>query len=492
MSATYFERGITTAVQAKPKMATEIPASITTPDRVETRLGTLKFFDGFPDDATVQTLYDNLDFQHGTQAFLTALPAASLFALRTGIRTFGPDNQTVLITEPLLDSRSLVIVANTETVYNFAWLSTTDSPLVIEVPSDVLGFINDFWGRYVTDVGRAGPDQGKGGKFLLLPPGYADAVPEDYFVVRSLTYGNLMFFRGFAVGGHLAEAVENSIGHFRIYPLAQVVNPPVMSFVNISGEYFNTILANDASFFEHVAQVVRDEPLDAVDPVTRGLLAAIGIRKDRPFAPDARMRRLLVEAAAVGNATARTLLFNTRDQDVYYYPDSAWKMPFIGNDPFFSPGGVYNLDAQARYFYGSWGISPAMAWKKVGIGSQYTYAEHDADGQYLDGAKAYRLHLPPNIPAKDFWSVIVYDPQARTMLQTDQQFPSAGSQSENLIRNADGSVDLHFGPEPPAGKEANWIQTLPGKGWFVMLRLYGPVQPWFDQTWRPGEIEMVV
>jgi hypothetical protein len=390
MSATYFERGITTAVQAKPKMATEIPASITTPDRVETRLGTLKFFDGFPDDATVQTLYDNLDFQHGTQAFLTALPAASLFALRTGIRTFGPDNQTVLITEPLLDSRSLVIVANTETVYNFAWLSTTDSPLVIEVPSDVLGFINDFWGRYVTDVGRAGPDQGKGGKFLLLPPGYADAVPEDYFVVRSLTYGNLMFFRGFAVGGHLAEAVENSIGHFRIYPLAQVVNPPVMSFVNISGEYFNTILANDASFFEHVAQVVRDEPLDAVDPVTRGLLAAIGIRKDRPFAPDARMRRLLVEAAAVGNATARTLLFNTRDQDVYYYPDSAWKMPFIGNDPFFSPGGVYNLDAQARYFYGSWGISPAMAWKKVGIGSQYTYAEHDADGQYLDGAKAYR------------------------------------------------------------------------------------------------------
>jgi hypothetical protein len=185
--------------------------------------------------------------------------------------------------------------------------------LVIEAPPEVLGFINDLWGRYVVDMGRAGPDQGKGGKYLLLPPGHADAVPEGYFVARSRTCGNLMFFRAFTVGGHLAEAVENSKGHFRIYPLALAANPPAMSFVNISGTYFNTILAGDASFFEHVAQVVQEEPLDAVDPETRGLLAAIGIRKDRPFAPDARMRRILAEAAAVGNAR-RALYFSTRSR----------------------------------------------------------------------------------------------------------------------------------------------------------------------------------
>ena len=154
----------------KPKMATDIPASILTPDSFETRLGTLKFFDGLPDEATVRAVYDNLDFQRGVQAFLTTLPAASMHAMRKGHRTFGPDSQTVLIVESLVDSHSLILTANSETVYNTVWLDTKDGPLVIEVPPHVLGMFNDFWGRYVADVGRAGPDRGKGGKYLLLPP----------------------------------------------------------------------------------------------------------------------------------------------------------------------------------------------------------------------------------------------------------------------------------------------------------------------------------
>ena len=262
-----------------------------------------------------------------------------------------------------------------------------------------------------------------------------------------------------------------------------------MSFVNVSGRYWNTIPATDASFFEQIAEVVAEEPLDAVDPETRGLLGAIGIRKDQPFAPDARMKEILADATAVGNATARTLVFSTRDQDAYYYPNSAWKR--IYGDPSFSPGGVLVPDSRAAFFYCGWGITPAMAHKMVGMGSQYATAEHDADGHYLDGAKTYRLHLPPKIPAEDFWSVIVYDPQTRSMLQTDQQFPSINSQREDLIVNPDGSVDISFGPEPPSGKKANWLQTLPGKGWFVWIRLYGPLESWFDQTWRPSEIEPV-
>ena len=480
-----------TSVTTQYKMTTDIPASITTADSVETRLGTLTFSDGFPDDATVQKVYDNLDFQRGVQAFLDSLPAASFYALRTGIRRFGPDNETVLITESLLDSRGLVLVANTETVYNFTWLDTKDGPLVIEVPPNVLGFINDFWARYVVDLGRAGPDAGQGGKYLLVPPGYEDTLPDGYFVVRSPTFGNLGFFRGFAVGGDPQAAVENAKARFRVYPLAQAANPPAMNFVNISGQYFNTIVANDASFFDHVAVVVAEEPLDSVDPEIRGLLSAIGIRKDQPFAPDARMKELLTDAAAVGNATARAIAFSTRDQDAYYYPDSTWKTPFVGGEYSFSPGGVLDPDARALFFYLGWGTTPAMAWKIVGMGSQYAYTEHDAAGHYLDGAKTYRLHLPPNIPAKDFWSVIVYDPQTRTMLQTDQQFPSVNGQKEGLIVNSDGSVDIEFGPEPPAGKSAHWIQIIPGKRWFVVLRLYGPLEPWFEKTWRPGEIELV-
>jgi len=479
------------AQQVKYKMTTDIPASITTPNSVETSLGTLRFFDGFPDSETVKKVYDNLDFQRGVQAFLTTLPAAVSYGFRKGLRTFGPDNQTLLIAESVLDSRTLMLVPNTETIYNIAWFDTKDGPLVVEMPPNILGFINDFWGRYVSDVGKPGPDKGNGGKYLLLPPGYTGAVPEGYFVLHSRTYGNSILYRCFIVNGDLRPAVENTKKHFRVYPLARAANPPAMNFVNISGQDFNLIPATDASYFEQVAHVVQEEAVNAIDPETRGLLAAIGIQKGKPFAPDARMNHILADAAAVGNATARTLAFGTHLRDAYYYPNSAWKMAWMGNNPEFSPGGVLNLDARTLYFYISGGVSPAMTLKMVGIGSQYAYAEHDAAGQYLDGAKNYRMHLPPNIPAKDFWSLLVYDPQTRSMLQTDQRFPSCNSQKQGLIINPDTSVDVWFGPKSPHGKEANWIQTIPGKGWFVMLRLYGPLEPWFDKTWQPGEIELI-
>ena len=425
------------------------------------------------------------------QAFLIALPAASSYAFRTGFRTFGPDNQTVIIAESLVDSHSLILTANSETVYNIVWLDTKDGPLVVEVPPRMLGMVNDVWGRFVTDVGSAGPDHGQGGTYLLLPPGYTGDVPDGYFVVRSRTCGNLMFCRGFIVNGDLRPSVENAKRNFRVYPLARAADPPAMSFVNMSGAAFNTVFASDTSFFEHVAAAVREEPLEATDPETRGLLAAIGIRKDKPFAPDARMRGILADAAAVGNATARTITFSTRDPDAYLYPNSAWKVLWIGNDPGFAPGGVLNPDGRTLYFYCGWGVSPAVTVKMVGVGSQYAAADRDAAGRYLDGGKTYRLHLPPDVPAKDFWSLLVYDPQTRSMLQTDQRFPSISSQKEGLIVNSDTSVDVYFGPEPPPGNQTNWVQTIPGKGWWVILRLYGPLEPWFDKTWRPGEIELI-
>jgi len=474
----------------KMKMTTDIPAGIVTPDRVETRLGTLRFFDGFPDEATVQMVYDNLDFQRAVQAFLTALPVAQHHALRTGFRTFGPNNQTLLITETLMDSRTLLAAPNTETIYNFAWLDTKEGALVLEIPPKVLGFINDFWGRYIGDVGKVGLDKGQGGKYLLLPPCYTGDVPDGYFVLRSRTYGNIFVFRSFIEHGDLRSAVENTKQHYRAYPLDRVENPPATTFINISGKYLNTIPAFDYSFFEHVATVIKEEPLDSVDPETRGLLASIGIRKDQPFAPDERMQRILAEAAAVGNATGRAFLFSNRDPDAYYYPNSNWKTYYIGGYDFTS-GGVLKLDGRALYFWGGWGVSPALTVKMVGAGSQYAYTERDATGCYFDGTKTYRLHLPPNIPVKDFWSLVVYSPQTRSFLQTDQQFPSVSSQKADLAVNPDTSVDVYFSPEPPAGKEANWVQTIPGKGWWIILRLYAPLEPWFDKTWQPDEIELV-
>ena len=476
----------------KLKMTTDIPAQIRTPDSVETRLGTLRFFDGFPDDATVEAIYDNLDFQRGVQAFLTAMPGASVYALREGFRSQGADNQTVLVMETLMDSKSLFLTPNSESVYNLMWLDLKGGPLVLETPPNVLGIIDDHWFNYVGDVGNAGPDRGKGGKFLLLPPGYAGEVPSDYFVFRSATFGNLFFWRGFLVDGDPRPAVENTKRFAKVYPLEQAANPPAMQFVDVSGVPFNTIHANDFSFFEEIDHLVQEEPAAALNPETLGLLAAIGIEKGKPFAPDARMKRILSEAAAVGNATARALVFRSRLKEAYFYPNSAWCTPFVGGShEFLAQPGVRNLDARAFFFYYATGITPAMAMKMVGVGAQYAVAFVDSEGRPFDGSRTYKVHLPPGIPAKDFWSFVLYDNQTRSMLQTDARFPSLGSQAKGLVANADTSVDVWFGPVAPAGHESNWIQTVPGKGWSAILRLYGPLQPWFDKSWKPGEIERV-
>lgn len=471
------------------KFETPIPPGIAAPDQVETRLGTLRFFGGFPDKATAEKVYDNLDFQRGVQVYLAALPAVSVEAFRRAVTGFGPVNQTVLISERLLDSKSLFLTANTTTPYTVLYLDTTDGPLVLEAPPEVLGPIDDAWFRWVTDVGFTGPDKGKGGKYLLLPPGYKGTVPAGYFVARSHTFGNLLFFRTFLKDGDPKPGVESVKSKLKVYPLSKAANPPEMKFIDISDRAFNTIGPADSSLFEYLNGIIQHEPSDAVDPDTMGLFAAIGIEKGQPFVPDARLKKILTEAAVVGDATARTLSYRTRLKDAYFYPNSAWLTPFVGSSYKFEQNHVRNLDAYYFFFFYATGITPAMTAKMVGEGSQYAAAFVDAKGEPLDGGKTYRVHMPPHIPAKAFWSFTVYDNQTRSMLQTDQRFPAVGSLTKGLLVNADGSVDVYFGPKALAGRESNWVQTVPGKGWNTLLRLYSPLEPWFNKAWRPGEIE---
>jgi hypothetical protein len=473
------------------RMTTPLPEGIAAPAKIDTRLGILNLFDGFPDDASVEKLYDNLDFQRAVQAYLLALPPVSMVAIREGLKQWGPANITIPTFETLMDSRSLFLTANANTPYTWMWINLHDGPLVAEIPPNVLGMINDFWFYYVTDLGLVGPDKGKGGKYLILPPAYKGATPAGYRVVKMSTFEGFLGWRNFAVNGDFKPAIDNIKKLARVYPLSQAANPPANTFVNVSGKAFSTLAPADYKFWEHLNAVVQGEPSGSLDPISLGFYASIGIENGKPFAPDARMKKILTEAAAVGDATARAITFRIRQKADYYYEKSAWRLPFFGGYKFEAQPGVRNLDAFTFFYFYATGVTPAMEAQMVGQGSQYAAAFLDSEGHPLDGGRTYKLRLPPNVPIKNFWSVIVYDNQTRSMIQTDQQYPMVTSQNDKLQVNADGSVDVYFGPKAPAGKDNNWIQTIPGKGWNTLMRLYSPLEPWFKKTWRPGEIELM-
>ncbi len=479
---------------AQAQVSPQTLKSISTPDKVDTPIGKLKFFDGVPTDATVGTVYDNLDRMRGVEAFLDNIGALSVYSVIAGNAAIGlsQPNQ-IAVAEKLLDSQSLYLTGNTDTMYSIGHLDLQAyGPTVVEVPPGMLGMLDDAWMRYVGDFGVAGPDRGKGGKYLVLPPGYTGAVPEGYFVLKAPTYINWFFMRGSIADG-LAPALKNVKDHLKVYPLKSANNPPATEFVNITGKSYNTVAPSDFSYFEALDKIIQREPIDALGSESRGSLAAIGIVKGKPFNPDARMKRLLTQAAAIGDATARAALYSPREKGYFIYPDSdsSWVMGFANKNVFFETDGARNLDARTSFYFGYTGVTPAMAVTHPGAGSDYAIAFKDAGKMAFDGSQTYRLHLPPNVPVNNFWAVTIYDTQTRSMLQTSQPFPSVGSQSKGFQKNADGSYNVFFAPKAPAGKEGNWLQTLPGKSWFAILRMYGPLQPWIDKTWRPSEIERV-
>lgn len=481
------------------------------------QLANSPFANDRPTAETAKLLKDELLFQRASQVYLWALPVINLYGMKDGSEAkFGAGYHVLPAFKKRLDAKTLITTPNSDVIYALSYLDVgKDGPLVFEAPPGLQGMFLDVWQRAITgptldgktylgDIGLPGPDKGKGGNFLILPPGYKGDVPEGYYVYRSETNNVFVFLRTFfqdpkdlmhAVG--LMEAVK-------IYPLGKKDAAQGMKCPDASGVPVNMLPRSDATAFEQLQRMLDSEVDSVADPDWRGTLASIGIVKGQPFKPDAATRAILDAAAKSAYKMSRVLGFEDEVGGVTYrlYKDRQWVNPFAagkGTDPKnypydvrwkFNDGGRTAIDQRSNFFTNYYSLTPGMAYPSPGAGAFYPITHKDKDGQYLTGGSNYRLHLPPNPPAKLFWSVTVYDAANSSGLDNGQPLPSLNSLDKPVL-NADNSVDLYFGDKAPEGKEKNWLRTPKGKGYFVILRLYGPLEPALDRTWIPGDVEKV-
>jgi len=524
---------VLTSVTLAEDWKTDIPKEITTPDLIQSKIGDLDFKDGYPVKDTASKVRDEIDYIHAVDAYMNSIHGVSVYAIRKGLADIGIKDGEFFYTPNMLDSHALLLTANADTVYFWGNLDLSNGPLVVETPPMVLGVFDDLWFRWVGDFGLAGPDKGKGGIFLIVGPDYKGTLPEGgYFVYYSRTNHITALFRAFLEDNSPVKPVARIKETFKVYPyqpggfgnsvgsylsgdsplLLTAPERTTPRLVKASRLSFNTIPPNDFGHFEMLNELVQLEPAEALDPELAGQFAAIGIEKGKKFAPDARMRRILEKAVAVGNAASRSLGMGADPSHSFrfYGEDSAWwNMLWDGGYLFLNPPpmitkegvkpfpnhGARRLASRTSFFYTATATTPAMSMRLTGVGSQYLVSNVDTNGEPFDGSKTYKVVLPKDIPAARFWSFTVYDNQTRSMLQTPQMYPRAGSQSypsPAAVPSADGSTTIYISPQQPQGVErGNWIQSDPDKGWFIMLRLYSPLQSFFDKTWRPGEIELV-
>ena len=449
----------------------------------------------WPSDEEAQELLDELYYQRAIHAYITMLPALNTIGMRDGSeKAFGAGYNVLPIWKDRMDSRCWVPTPNADVIYSMSYLDLKETgPLVVAAPPNVIGMFTDFFQRTITDVGALGPDRARGGLYLLLPPNYGGHVPDGYFSFESSTYNVFLFFRTVLVPGEdgpdTGPAVKNA-ERTRIYPLwEQEKNLKPMEFPNAAGKRVDMMYPVDNTYWEKLKQFVDYEPVTAIDPELRGVLASIGIIKGQPFRPTARQRELLEKAVD----TAPRMILAMRklgrpDERHLYYEDRQYERAWAGATAEFMQDSYLDVDQRACFFQYAYSSAPAMVMRTIGGGSKYPFTPRDKDGNILNGNNTYKLHLPAGIPAKAFWAVTLYNVTDGSMPETPQIMPSTNGY-EKIENNDDGSIDLYFGPEKPDGvSDKNWIQTIKGRDFITVIRLYGADIPFFDQTWKPDDV----
>jgi hypothetical protein len=452
------------------------------------------FEGGYPTPETVQKAYDDADLNRAIQAYRFFYPTVSGAAIVKGNTEIGiVPNRTfgVLDTQP----RHVILTPNSDTPYGPILLDLAEGPIVVELPPGPLIVVAiDVNQRWVADMGLPGPDAGQGGRHLLLPPTWTGPVPSGYHLWRSTTNRLIVGVRSLPVDGDVKRAMDR-IATIKVHPL----NPPASwtepNWVNLTERPQDTTPVKwetNLQFWQVLHEVIDAEPPFEDYRTYYGELAALGIIKGQPFAPDARMRRILEDAARVGNAQMRVQSFADRRPDRIVWPDRKWE--WVGLRPEsgdFAAASYVDLDARETWFYQAIGASPAMFRRAAGAGSLYWLGLRDNTGAYLDGGRSYTLTVPQPVPGKLFWSVTVYDAETRSEIATDQGKAALRSLFELRSTANAPQAELRFGPTTPPGRNGDWIKTIPGKGWFVYFRIYGPEPRAFDRSWKPGDFEEV-
>lgn len=462
---------------------TEKPAVLQTGD---TRIGKLEFERGFPAPETVRQLYDELDFQRACQAYLWALPLMGFAQWQhEHEHVFGAKDTDLVVYQSYRDKLGL-LTANATTPYilGFPNLKRT-GPLVIDVPAGpTAGGLGTFWQRSITDFGQTGPDKALGAKFLLLGPDQEDPKATGYLVFQSPTVNAFIGFRVLTPDPAEGKALLHK---FRVYPYSQRDDPPATRFLTPGGKKWSGTQPRGLAYWELLSATINQEPVEERDRIMMAMLKPLGIEKGKPFKPNERQKTLLTEAARVGEAMARANSYQKRFPGVTVWEERRWDISLCF-DPTQEPANSAYLDERASWFYEAVTASKGMATKVPGAGQMYLEASKDKNGHWLDGGKNYRLRVPPDAPVKQFWSATLYDNETRCFIDNKEEIADRSSRMD-LLKNADGSVDLYFGPKAPEGREKNWVPTVPGKGWFCYFRLYAPTEPFFDRSWKLPDIE---
>ncbi|WP_408600889.1 DUF1254 domain-containing protein [Pseudomonas sp. PLMAX] len=428
--------------------------------------------------------------RRAVEAAIWGMPMVSVDVMREAFfRDAKANYNDILYWSKASDWKFQFTTPNASTHYVYFNFNLKDGPIVLDVPPTVgaglFGSLVDAWEVPVSDVGPAGDDQGKGGKYLLLPPGYKQPVPAGYFPLQFETVNGYALLRAIPASASQADQAKaiDLVKQLRLYPLAQASNPPRQNHVDMSGKLLDGVVKFDDSFYQRLARMVNEEPVLTRDLVMMGQLRSLGIEKGKAFTPNEETRAILKDAAEEAHQGFKLAVLGGEP----WWPGTQWKLPEgIG------PKTGFRFQTDDALFVDERGTIFFLAFaapKKLGAATFYVIGGHDADGQLLKGEKTYRLHVAANVPAKQYWAVTAYDLDTATLIR-DMPTPGLDSYNQKMHRNTDGSVDIYFGPKAPVGHEDNWVPTKSGAAWFAMFRFYGPDKALFDKSWKLDDIEI--